>query len=235
MPSKGTSESHGQGKQPATGRGQDNPYVTSPLNPPQFSVPYPWLSNQGSHAHSIGISPREEPHSDEAIRTLGQQQTRSPESSSSDRRVATSPSPASGIIRGPGSYSPGAAGTAGGRRNAICGESEAIKEYLATHPPSETWGPDDENDSYTIVEKYLSPPTTAGQRTGTAAMQPPPFSVAGQGTTMPSPTSAVSGTVMRRAMQGTTAASVADDKDDETSNIGAVWNDQSARKRGRYG
>lgn len=235
MPIRGSSGSHGQGKQAATGRGQDNPCVTYPSNPAGLSVPYSWLSNQGSHAHSTGTFPREEPHRKEAIRTLGQQQTRSSEPSSSDRRVARSPSPPSGIPQGPGLYSPGAAGTTGGRRNAICGESEAIKEYLATHPPSETWGPDDENDNYIIVEKHLSPPTTGGQRTGTAAAQRSPSSVAGQGTTGPSPNSAASGPFMTRAMQGTTVAWVTDDKVDETSYFGAFWNDQGPPKRGRYG
>lgn len=229
MPSKLSPQSHDQGRRSATGRGQDDSYATYPSTPAGASVPYPRLANPGSHVHCTGTSPPEEPH---RIRTLGQKPMRpdSPEPSSSGQRVARLPSPPPGVAQGPDPYYTGVVGAAGGRRNAIC--SEAIKEYLATHPLSETWGPDDEDDDYIIVKKHLSPPTTAGQRTVTAATQRLPSSTLERSPAKPSPTGAAA---MTSALQGTTAASVADDKDGETSHIGAFWDDHSAPKRGRYG
>lgn len=220
-PSNMSPESHNQG--------QDNSYATYPSTPAGASVPYPRLANQGSNVHCTGTSPPEEPC---RIRTLGQKPMRpdSSEPSGSNQRVARSPSPAPGVAQGPEPYNAGVVGAAGGRRNAIC--SEAIKEYLATHPLSEKWGPDDEDDSYILVKRHTSPSTPAGQLTVTAAMQRLPSSTLERSPTRPSPTGAAA---MTRALRGTTAASVADDKDDETSQIGAFWNDDSARKRERYG
>lgn len=229
MPSNGKSESHDQGKRSASGRGQDGLYATYPSTPAEISVPHPRLANQGSHVHGTWMSPPKEPYRHEALCTLGQQRTRSPEPSGSDRRVERSSSYAPGIAQGLGSNYPGFIGAAGGRRNAIC--SEAIKEYLATHHPSEAWETDDEDADYEIVKRN-SPSTTAGQRTATAAMQRSPSSTVERSPARPSPTGAASGTAMTRVLQSTANASVADD---ETAHIGAFWNDQGARKRGRYG
>jgi len=231
MPSKGNSESHDQGKRSATGRGHDEFYATYPSTPAGLSVPRPRLANEGSHVRGTGTSPQDEPYRHEANRTFGQKpiQPDFPGPSSSNQRVARSSSHAPGIAQGLGSDYPGVAGAAGGRRNAIC--SEAIKEYLATHSPSEAWGTEDEADDYVMVTQS-SPSTTAAQRTGTAATQRSSSSTAERCPTRSSPTGTAGSTALTRALQGTPAASAVDD---ETAHIGAFWNDQGARKRGRYG
>lgn len=225
MPSKGTSDSHDKSKQPASWRGQHVLDVAYPSTPARPSVPCPRPANQGSHAHGTWTSPPEEPYHCEANRKLGQQALRadSSEPSSSDRRVARSSSQAPGVVQGFEPDYPGGIGAAGGRRNAIC--SEAIKEYLATHPHNEAWGTDeDEDDDFVIVQKQFPPPTTAGQRTGTAATQRSSSSTTERGT--------ASSTATTRALRGTVNASAADD---ETVQVGTFWNNQGARQRGRYG
>jgi len=225
MPSKRNTDRRDQGKPSALERGQhvlDVPYRSTPT---VLSVPHPRLANQGSHTHGTRTSPPEELHYHEAIRTFGRKRNLpdSPWPSSSDRLAARSSSQVSGVTQGSELDYPGFLSVAGGRRNAIC--SEAIKEYLATHPPSEAWGTDDENNDSDMLTRP-SLPTTAGQRTGTAGMQRSLSSTAERGPARSRPIAT------NRVLQSTANASA---EDDETTQIRAFWNDQNARGRGRYG
>ena len=219
MPSKGLFERAGQSKSRDAERSQNEPSYPQHPTSSGSGVPGPGPACQGSHLHTVGTSQPEQTHCRGDVHHNTSLQRDFQETSNSNQHIPTSRSQVSGVAQRPEqNFSQGAAI---GRRNATC--SYMLNEYLASHDLNEELNP----RGRSVIGDANDDSTEAAQQSSST--------IAERWTGRRSRPGAVVHTHTSHGLRSTEQIAADDDTEDDLGTIGAFWNDQAPRKRGRHG